>query len=188
RVYGNAHEKSSEPGIVLVSEDTNGNGIPDDEWYELAGSEYRSDKVIQDYEITYYRPYPLLAHVRWTDNRGREGYVPRNPFHTANSYYPLWADDEITFRGALLPDNAVNKGDSNNEQWVQYPFPWGYADNQPNTGAYSQFKIDWAVDGNGTPAALKGINFVKIYCAVNQVCGQLGETSTEISAVEDLHY
>ncbi|KAA6305917.1 hypothetical protein EZS27_042430, partial [termite gut metagenome] len=74
------------------------------------------------------------------------------------------------------------------EQWVQYPFPWGYADNHPNTGAYSQFKIDWAVDGNGTPAALKGINFVKIYCAVNQVCGQLGETSTEISAVEDLHY
>ena len=31
---------SCEPGIVMVSRDTNGNGLPDDPWYELAGSEY----------------------------------------------------------------------------------------------------------------------------------------------------
>ena len=31
---------SCEPGIVMVSFDTNQNGLPDDEWYELAGSEY----------------------------------------------------------------------------------------------------------------------------------------------------
>ena len=37
---GTLQEKSggnSEPGIVLVSKDMNGNGLPDDEWYELAG-------------------------------------------------------------------------------------------------------------------------------------------------------
>ena len=28
---------SAEPGIVFVSKDVNGNGEPDDEWYELAG-------------------------------------------------------------------------------------------------------------------------------------------------------
>ena len=27
---------SAEPGIVFVSKDVNGNGEPDDEWYELA--------------------------------------------------------------------------------------------------------------------------------------------------------
>ncbi|KAA6310828.1 hypothetical protein EZS27_037939, partial [termite gut metagenome] len=78
KIYGNAYEGSSEPGIVLVSKDVNNNGLPDDEWYELAGSEYRSDKVIKAYEITYYRPVPLLANIRWTDNQGREGYIPRN--------------------------------------------------------------------------------------------------------------
>ena len=39
-VKGNMHEGSSEAGIVWVSQDTNGNGQPDDEWYELRGSEY----------------------------------------------------------------------------------------------------------------------------------------------------
>lgn len=36
---------SSEPGIVMVSYDANGNGLPDDPWYELAGSEYNSPKT-----------------------------------------------------------------------------------------------------------------------------------------------
>ena len=53
---------------------------------------------------------------------------------------------------------------------------------------YSQFKIDWAVDKDGKPVHLDGIDFVKIYTAVNQNCGWLGEASTEIQAVEDLHY
>ncbi|KAA6349348.1 hypothetical protein EZS27_003259 [termite gut metagenome] len=188
KIYGNAHEGSSEPGIVLVSKDVNNNGLLDDEWYELAGSEYRSDKVIKEYEITYYRPVPLLANVRWTDNQGREGYIPCNSFHKENSYYPLWMGDKTTFRGTLLPDNAINEGNTEVEKWVQYPFSWGYADNHSNNSEYSQFKIDWAVDKEGNPAMLDGINFVKIYCAINQICGWAGETSTEISAVEDLHY
>ena len=45
---------SCEPGIVMVSYDANGNGIPDDPWYELAGSEYRSSSTIHNYEICYY--------------------------------------------------------------------------------------------------------------------------------------
>lgn len=44
---------SSEPGIVMVSVDTNGNGVPDDEWYELAGSEYYKKETLKNYEITY---------------------------------------------------------------------------------------------------------------------------------------
>lgn len=54
-IYGTNEDKpggSAEPGIVLVSKDTNGNGLPDDEWYELAGSEYNSPSTIRNYEIT----------------------------------------------------------------------------------------------------------------------------------------
>ncbi len=97
-------------------------------------------------------------------------------------------DDEITFSGTRLPDNAVNEGTATSQHWVSYCFDWGYADNHPNNTEYSKFKIDWAVDANGNQVQLDGIDFIKIYCAVNQDCGWMGEASTEISTIEDLHY
>lgn len=181
---------SSEPGIVLVSKDENGNGLPDDEWYELAGSEYNSATTIHNYSITYYRPASPLEDVRWTDNQGNEGYVYRNDMHTSNSYYPQWiAEDQITFYGSRLKDNAVNEPQEGMpEHWIGYCYAWGYADNHPNTAEQSKFNIDWAVDKNGIPVALDGIDFVRIYTAVNQSCGWMGESSTEIQSVKDLHY
>ena len=201
KIYGNAYYDmfgtltgalggSAEPGIVLVSKDTNGNGLADDEWYELAGSEYNSPATTKNYTITYYRPSSPKEDVKWTDNKGNEGYVYRNDYHTTNSYYPAWIkEDQITFHGSRLKDNTVNEPHENMpEHWVGYCYAWGYADNHPNNTEYSQFKIDWAVDKDGKPVHLDGIDFVKIYTAVNQNCGWLGEASTEIQAVEDLHY
>lgn len=192
-IYGTNEDKpggSAEPGIVLVSKDTNGNGLPDDEWYELAGSEYNSPSTIRNYEITYYRPELPGDNVQWTDNQGGQGEIKRNDFNTQDSYYPQWIEeDRITFSGNRLADNAVNEPRPDMpEHWVGYCYAWGYADNHPNDTEYSKFKIDWAVDKNGNPVHLDGIDFVKIYTAVNQDCGWTGEISTEIQAVEDLHY
>ena len=39
-IYGNPLDEWSEQGIVSVMQDENGNGLPDDTWYELAGSDY----------------------------------------------------------------------------------------------------------------------------------------------------
>ena len=39
-IKGNAFDSSNEPGIVWVMQDVNGDGLPNDEWYELKGSEY----------------------------------------------------------------------------------------------------------------------------------------------------
>lgn len=176
---------SAEPGIVLVSKDVNGNGLPDDEWFELAGSEYGKDTETRGYEITYYRPQPADGDVRWKDNQGGEGVIHRNGYHQQDSYYPTWIkEDEITFRGTRLKDNAIEEGST----WVGYCYPWGYADNHPNRSEYSQFKIDWAVDRNGNSVALDEIDFVKIYTAVNQDVGWMGEISTEVMTVEDLHF
>ena len=200
KIYGNAYYDmygtlldkpggNSEPGIVLVSKDTNGNGLPDDEWYELAGSEYNSPATIRNYEITYYRPTPADGDVKWKDNQGKEGYIYRNTYHTQGSYYPAWMPAEITFRGSRLADNSINEPRPGMpEHCAGYRHARGYADNHPNNTEYSQFKIDWAVDKDGKPVHLDGIDFVKIYTAVNQNCGWLGEASTEIQAVEDLHY
>lgn len=176
---------SAEPGIVLVSKDVNGNGLPDDEWYELAGSEYGKDTETRGYEITYYRPNPADGDVRWKDNQGGEGAIRRNGYHQQDSYYPNWIEeDEITFWGTRLKDNAIEEGST----WVGYCYPWGYADNHPNRSEYSQFKIDWAVDREGNSVVLDEIDFVKIYTAVNQDVGWMGEISTEVMTVEDLHF
>ena len=68
---------SAEPGIVFVSKDVNGNGKPDDEWYELKGSEYRQDTETRGYEITYHRPNPANLKVLERQSRQRRIYLPQ---------------------------------------------------------------------------------------------------------------
>lgn len=191
---------SCEPGIVMVSYDANGNGKPDDQWYELAGSEYNSPKTIHNYRITYYKPdenkvptpdnsYTYLndtTYIRWESNQGDHGYVSRNTFHD-QPYYPLWVDEnELVFEGTKLADNYVDESGAGS-YYVLYAYPWGYADNHPDNDDRSSLKIDWAVDEKGEPVQLPGIHFVKVFTGVNQYCGWLGETSTEIAGAQDLH-
>lgn len=191
---------SSEPGIVMVAADANGNGIPDDPWYELAGSEYAKATTVKHYEITYYRPdenkvktpntsYPYLndtTYLRWTTNGYGNGYIYRNSFH-AQAYYPQWtADDKLTFSGSKLADNYIDESGTGS-YFVQYAYDKGYADNAPNDDNASNMNIEWAVDDNGKAVHLSAIHFVKIYTAVNQYCGWLGESSTEVTGITDLH-
>lgn len=208
KIYGNAlisdrdnRGGSSEPGIVMVSADTNGNGLPDDPWYELAGSEYTKETTVKNYRLTYYAPDPSHAadpdpddryvtdrtYIRWTSNDAGqpEGYVARNTYHP-QSYWPQWiADKTMEFEGTKLADNYVDiSGDGS--YFVLVFHDWGYADNLPNNEDKG-FDIDWAVDADGKPAKLDKIDFVKVYTGVNQCCGRLGETSTEVSGAEDLH-
>jgi hypothetical protein len=191
---------SCEPGIVMVSRDENGNGQPDDQWYELAGSEYHQPETIHHYEITYYRPdenkprtpdmsYPALndtTYIRWTTNGHGNGYLYRNVYHP-QPYYPQWiADESMVFTGTKLANNYVDES-GNGRYYVQYAYPLGYADNHPNNDRRSNFDIGWAIDTVGHPVHLSGIQFVKVYTGVNQYCGWLGETSTEILGAQDLH-
>jgi len=208
---------SCEPGIVMVGVDMDGDGLPSegDRWYELAGSEYNHPRTQHDYTITYYRPDenkprvpsttdPYLVdttYIRWTSNDvnadSTSGYMSRNSFHY-QPYWPLWQQDEetLTFTGAKLRCNAVDIGGDNGEAYfVQYTFPWGYADNLPNhpnhlpgvEGFNPGFKIDWAVDENGRHVNLTHIDFIKVYNAINQYCGWIGETSTEVAGAVDFH-
>jgi hypothetical protein len=80
-IWGNAYVGNSEPGIVMVSVDVNGNGLPDDEWYELSGSADTDSigKVVYDYQVTYTKT--PMQDVPWQDNKGKSGVVARNDFH-----------------------------------------------------------------------------------------------------------
>lgn len=210
KVYGNAFVAnmdsgggSCEPGIVMVSQDTNGNGVPDDEWYELAGSDYGKETTKKNYKITYYRPDPNKAavpdpnngslvdtqYIKWTTNYEDEaqGYIVKNSFHN-QSYWPNWLldQDKLEFEGTKLENNGVNQGTSEMEYWVLYFLDWGYVDNKPNNEDPG-FKIEWAVDKEGKPVHLSSVDFIKVHNAINQNCGWIGETSTEICGGEDLH-
>lgn len=204
RVEGNAIENASEPGVIWVMEDTNGNGLPDDVWYQIRGSEYAN--AIQNYEITYYRPTNLLSreaedgdnfihqkeYIRWEDNQGNSGYKVMNTFHT-QSYFPYWVEeDKLVLKGTLLPKNSKQVTppagfEDSPQYWMQKPFGYGYADNYPNGDKGSAIAIDWAVDAEGKPVHLDGIDFVKVVSGVNQEAGWLGEVSTEVLGACDLH-
>ena len=73
-IRGNPYSYQSEPGVVWVAQDENGDGEPNDTWYELAGSEYDSAETIYDYSVTYYQPTRAQAAVVWRDNRGGGGH------------------------------------------------------------------------------------------------------------------
>lgn len=191
---------SCEPGIVEVSFDANCNGVPDDPWYELAGSDYNNRDTKHNYTITYSRPLPDrepiesedgnlddMEYIAWRDNLGEKGYVAKNIFHS-QPYYPQWIEeDEISFTGTCLPPNGVDLSGTG-RYYVLYSYEWGYVDNHPNELAdLNSFKIDWAVDRDGTPVKLPGADFVRVRTGINQYCGWLGETSTEIARAADLH-
>lgn len=209
RIWGNAFYEllqpdkkggSAEPGIVSVSYDANCNGVADDPWYELAGSEYASPTTRHGYSISYSRPDPShtpmpdddnslsdTQYIAWTDSDGATGFMPKNYFHS-QEYYPLWTDaPELTFTGTLLAPNAADLSGMGT-YYVLYAYPYGYVDNHPNEYAeLNSFKIDWAVDADGNPVTLPGVDFVRVHTAVNQYCGWLGETSTELCRAQDLH-
>lgn len=198
QIIGNSFEGSSEPGIVWVMQDENGNGLPDDTWYELKGSEYGKPETIQDYSLTYYRPKGPQMPVQWVDNQGNSGSVDYlAAYHTQDYYYPLWVkEDSYTLHGTCLKSRTYDQS-GNGSYWVNGTFDWGYADNfspidrltkeeNVNAGANANhFKISDAVTFDGKAANLKYIDFVKIQTGVNAKAGWLGENSTEVFGVKD---
>ena len=189
QITGNAHSSSSEPGIIWVSQDENGNGLPDDTWYELRGSEYGKPETWRDYAVTYYRPAENGMSIEWTDNRGGSGTIDYLPaYHHQDTYFPAWiTSGSYTLRGTRLEDRLEDQN-GNGSLWIGHPFDWGYADNWSETDPdIDKFSISNAVRWDGEPAGLKYIDFVKIQCGVQAKGGWTGEQSTELTLIRDLH-
>ena len=197
-ILGNSFSGSSEPGIVWVMQDENGNGLPDDTWYELAGSETGKAETIQNYAVTYYRPSGTMMPVLWIDNLGNSGEIDYlTQFHRQDYYYPLWIEsDSYTLTGTCLaPRNYDASG--NGSYWVNAEYDWGYVDNfssidrltgDENATAdanANHFKISNAIDFECQPIHLDYIDFVKVQVGVNAKSGWLGELSTEICGFYD---
>lgn len=197
-VAGNAflsnNGSSNEPGIVYVMQDTNGNGQPDDTWYELRGSEYEAETTIRDYSVTYYRPDVANSMVEWTDNLGNSGFIDYMfAYHKQDFYYPAWiTENSYTLSGTCLePRNVRNQATG---LWSNNEYAWGYADNIgvdnmaiEGLKQCNRFRISDAISPNGESAGVKYIDFIKVQTGVNSKSGLLGEISTEVFGFIDLH-
>ena len=198
-VAGNSFNSSSEPGIVWVMQDENGDRLPNDTWYELAGSETGKSETIQNYAVTYFRPSGAGMAVEWRDNYGNSGVIDYLPtYHKQDYYYPQWiASDSYTLRGTRLKERNYDKY-GNGAMWIQPPYDWGYADNYSSIDRLSTaegsegkampngFDISNAIDCMGEKIELHHIDFVKVQTACNTKSGWLGENSTEIFDIYSL--
>jgi len=180
-IAGNSFATSNEPGIVWVMQDENGNGLPDDTWYELRGSETDKPETIYNYSVTYYKPSASNMPIMWMDNMNQTGTVTLHPC------YPSWQKgNSYTLTGTRLKSKTEHDG-----IWANLPYDWGYVDNLgsdclapgdnydagPN---YNGFNIENAMYPDRRPVKLKYIDFIKVQCATLSKAGALGEVSTEV--------
>jgi hypothetical protein len=181
QINGNPMGGWCESGIVWVMQDENGNGQPDDTWYELKGSETGKPETKQRYALTYYRPRDINSSVvAWTDNMGKSGAVTRG------GYPRIIAEDYYTLTGTCLASTAYETG-------ISYSacYEWGYVDGinssplRPGTG---QFWLEDAIQADGSPADLQYIDFVKVHTAINAMTSNVGEISTEACMPYDLNF
>lgn len=204
-IHGNSFAASiqgvwTEPGAVMVMKDENHNGLPDDTWYELAGSDYYLSTTKKNLSMTYYNPYYNGRHTMYYHcSDGTVGAMRTNQFHN-HSYFPgdyAFSSpnnhyDSITYSGNLIKGCIDLSTPSYIENYRAQLF--GYCDNKgaiqgevhnPYTTTMAKggdgFDLDWAVDKDGNYVALDTVQWVKIYTSLNQDGGWLGELSTEVN-------
>jgi len=197
-IQGNSFAGSSEPGIVWVMQDENGDGLPNDTWYELKGSEYENKETKRNYAVTYFKPTSAKMNVMWRDNLGNSGFVDYlGQYHSQDYYYPAWVTTgSYTLRGTCL--ESRNTQEPGSGIWYNGEYEWGYADNYGKdmvpgdgttalSGNHNYFDLDNAVYPDGTAVNLQYVDFVKVQVGVNGKSGWLGEISTEVFGFTDLH-
>ncbi|HNT88184.1 MAG TPA: thrombospondin type 3 repeat-containing protein, partial [Candidatus Hydrogenedentes bacterium] len=170
-VYGNAfwvagdpNRKWAEPGLIEISEDVNGNGLPDDPWYVIPGSRNIPQSAASA-GIPNPSP-PLVGPSGVVNPNSTDG----NPDNNTEEYDWGYADMSPTQQPYL--DNYVRPDN---------PFEVGLT---PRSGGGDAFDIAWAVDANGQPAGLRRFHFVRIWTLVRD--GGIGGVTTEIDAVADV--
>jgi hypothetical protein len=154
-----------EPGTVWVMQDENGNGLPDDTWYELAGSETNNPRTIQRYAAAYTQGNLVIDHTGSTAET-----FPYSTYYGGDFGFPQEPGADVIYCGTRLGDRLVDKGGT---LYTTMP-KWGYVD---CGGPY--FRISDAIQQDGSPANLDYIDFVRVQTAVLKIAGALGEFCTE---------
>lgn len=194
-VYGNAVNGKSEPAAVVVSNDGK-------TWYELAGSEYYNADTKRNLSITYTNPdttYKEAVNIPWTTSDNKTGYVYKNGAHT-QAYYPNIELYKQYNKGISVNSNYSNEKLSfvGNKISEEGTYSFGYADSHgtgndnvavnpyaSNIEKYNGDGMDlaWAIDKDGNPVKIDSVKYIKLYTAVIQDNGTLGESSSEVAGI-----
>lgn len=185
------------PVSIYVAYDTNKNGVADEnEWYEIAGSEYSKSTTVKNYEVTYHKPDPEKEavagaadwqfdtdYLKWSDNKNVSGTITKTKKWRRYNYYPQWLGDSYTMKGTKvnLPVKDVSDGQALN--WNVGTFEWGYGGIKDPT-----IDISWAVDKNGNKVYLPGIDFVKVYVPTFVELGSLDLLTNSFKQAQDLNF
>ena len=185
RIEGNPFGNWLEAGVVWMQEDRNGNGLPDEMWYELRGSEddnpSQRDKITRRYAITYFKTDDhgskneygqLIREVHWADSRGRAGMIP-------GGFPNRWGvtGDRVTYTCTLLRDTGNIATGLYNEMANLS----GYVD-----AIGIDFPVSKAMYADGTPVTLSTVKFIKVQTALFHYGGIFGDVSTEIREADFL--
>ena len=185
-------------------EQSYGNGKADDEWYELAGSEYGKTGERRNLKMVYTRPdnvTPSDGMVEWVSyaiNESETGTYcyAKAPWGTF-SVWPAWLMESaegtaLTYTGCTMlpplakaPEDLTNGWPTQASRWYDY----GYVCNSdPTDETGSSFDIGWARDKEGNKVNLPGIDFVKIQNATLQDLGYgYGPACVLFNCAIDLH-
>lgn len=204
-IFNNSMTDWSEAGAIQVMKDENQNGLADDTWYIIAGSDYYFDHSIADFQIEYFNPEDDSKNILWVDQNQDTGYIYVNSIHQ-NDYYP-----SANYFPGINQNSQIYTGfkiegslDQKNPNYIRsYKRGFGYADNiargtapydipdnpytaeKENSGG-DAIDISWARDESGQLVFLNQIHFIKISTAINKHAHQLGEISSEISGIIDV--
>jgi hypothetical protein len=182
-MMGNAFEGWTEPGIVWFQEDLNGNGLPDEIWYEVNAG--RGPYITRRYSIKFLKsgegtlldnPYgQTLRAVYWADAKGRTGQIhggwPKD-WGVSNAD-GAW----VTYTATLMADNGVIK--SEGYDYKDLVGPGGTSGGPFVDHGAPVIPISRAVDAAGNPVTLSRVRFVKVQTGVFKYGGDFGEVSTE---------
>ncbi|MDR2741094.1 MAG: hypothetical protein LBB98_02950 [Treponema sp.] len=185
KITGNGSTGWEEAGIVWAQEDRNGNGLPDETWYELRGGDDDNSayngQITRRYAIRYFDASSgavvdeygqTIREIYWTDSKGRSGYLPGG-----------WPSDWgvtghwVTYTCTMLRDTGVF------DTYGLYSplMGTGYVD-----GVGDTFYINTAMDSDGKPVTLTAVRFLKVQTALFRYgtdCGY-GDISTEIKSAD----
>ena len=208
-VFGNAFYVNANPirrwaeaGVIEISRDVNGNGLPDDAWYVIRSPALADPPVGAQPSVLWdddpFTMTPPLNPGWYPSGVGAGSYTTSglllagvfNSIVLENSDAlledaPGLADltptlalgdtdaDGVVEDPAAAPEDFYTRPDS--------PFLVGIAAGSAGGAA---FDIAWAVDAlTGMPAGLDGFDFVRITTGPNALAGAFGEISTEVDAI-----
>ena len=162
-----------------MQEDKNGNGLPDEMWYELPGGDethpIRKNQITRRYAITYFKTSDhgttneygqKIREVYWVDSCGRAGMIPGG-FPTPWGVIGDW----VTYTGTLLRDDGEIFCPNYNMADLD-----GYVDCTGNIA----FPVSRAVRSDGAPANLSEVKFLRVQTSLFRYGDIFGDVSTEI--------